>query len=97
MSDAITPPAVPQSQTTSTPEPSPAVPEVPPTVPVDAAQTAEPTVPVPDRERTWAVHRQDDNGNRFVVQTGLTPDEAERFVVQFEAKGHKQVYWAEPE
>ena len=22
--------------------------------------------------RTWAVHRQDDNGNRFVVQGGLS-------------------------
>ncbi len=45
---------------------------------------------------TWAVLRQDDNGNRFVVQTGLSREEAERLVAVFEARGHKQVYWAEP-
>ena len=48
-------------------------------------------------ERTWVVHRQDDNGNRFVVQTGLSRQEAERLVAEFEAHGHKQVYWAAPE
>jgi hypothetical protein len=46
---------------------------------------------------TWAVHRQDDNGNRFVVQTGLSREQAERLVAELEARGHKQVYWAEPE
>ena len=54
-----------------------------------------PTAPGP--EGTWAVHRQDDNGNRFAVQGGLSRAEAERFVVELEARGHKQVYWAEPE
>jgi hypothetical protein len=48
-------------------------------------------------EGTWAVHRQDDNGNRFVLETGLSREEAERLVAVFEARGHKQVYWAEPE
>ena len=47
-------------------------------------------------EKSWAVHRQDDNGNHFLVQTGLTREEAERLVAVFEARGHKQVYWAEP-
>jgi hypothetical protein len=46
---------------------------------------------------TWTVRRQDDNGNRFVVQTGLSRDEAERLVAELEARGHKQVYWSEPE
>ena len=46
---------------------------------------------------TWAVHRQDDNGNRFVVQTGLTREEAEQMAAEFERRGHKQVYWAEIE
>ena len=45
----------------------------------------------------WEVWRQDDNGNRFVVQTGLSREDAERLVVEFESRGHKQVYWAEPE
>jgi hypothetical protein len=43
---------------------------------------------------TWAVHRQDDNGNRFVVDTGLSREEAERLVAVYESRGHKQVYWA---
>jgi hypothetical protein len=43
---------------------------------------------------TWAVHRQDDNGNRFVVKTGLSREEAERLVAMYEARGHKQMYWA---
>lgn len=51
----------------------------------------------PARERTWAVYRQDDNGNRFLVSCGLVRAEAERLVVEFEARGHKQVYWTEPE
>jgi len=46
---------------------------------------------------TWAVHRQDDNGNLFVVQEGLSREEALRLVEVFEARGHKQVYWAVPE
>jgi len=46
-------------------------------------------------ESTWAVHRHDDNGNRFVMQTGLSREEAERLVAEFEARGHKQLYWAE--
>ena len=45
----------------------------------------------------WMVVRQDDNGNRFVVATGLTRQEAERLVAQYESLGHKQMYWAEQE
>lgn len=41
----------------------------------------------------WAVHRQDDNGNRFVVRTGLRREEAERLAAELEARGHKQLYW----
>jgi len=43
----------------------------------------------------WAVFRQDENGNRFIVATGLTREEAERLVAQYESLGHKQLYWAE--
>ena len=46
---------------------------------------------------TWAVHRQDDHGNRFVVETGLSRADAERLAELFQARGHKQLYWAEPE
>jgi len=42
-----------------------------------------------DAEQTWTVHRQDDAGNRFVVQTNLSQEEAERLVAEFTARGHK--------
>jgi hypothetical protein len=46
---------------------------------------------------TWTVHRQDDNGNRFVVETGLSSEEAERLVALLESRGHKQLYWSDVE
>ncbi|MEV7022924.1 SPOR domain-containing protein [Kitasatospora sp. NPDC093558] len=46
---------------------------------------------------TFRVMRQDDNGNRFVVARGLAKDEAERSAAEFEARGHKQLYWVEAE
>ncbi len=46
---------------------------------------------------TWTVYRQDDNGNRFVVERQLSREEAERMAAEFEARGHKQVYWVEPD
>jgi UDP-N-acetyl-2-amino-2-deoxyglucuronate dehydrogenase len=46
-------------------------------------------------ENIWTVYRIDDNGNTFVVRERLTRDEAKRLVVEFEARGHKQMYWAE--
>jgi hypothetical protein len=57
----------------------------------------EPKDLVPGPEGTWAVHRQDDNGNRFVVQTRLSREEAVRLAAEFEAKGHKQFYWVQPD
>ena len=46
---------------------------------------------------TWAVHRQDDNGNRFVMETGLSREKADELVRTYEARGHKQMYWVERE
>jgi hypothetical protein len=43
------------------------------------------------------VCRQDDNGNRFEVKRHLSQEEALRLVAEFEARGHKQFYWAVPE
>ena len=45
----------------------------------------------------WSVHRQDDNGNRFVVHSGLSQDDALGQVADFESRHHKQTYWVEPE
>lgn len=46
---------------------------------------------------TFRVMRQDDNGNRFVVAREPAEDEAERLAAEFEARGHKQLYWTESE
>lgn len=48
-------------------------------------------------EATWAVHRQDDNGKRFIVATGFSRAQAEELVAVFEKRGHKQLYWLEEE
>jgi hypothetical protein len=46
---------------------------------------------------TWAVYRQDDNGHLFIVQTGLSRQDAERLVEELTARGHKQTYTSGPE
>lgn len=46
---------------------------------------------------TWAIWRQDDNGNRFRISGGHAHEDAERTRAAFEARGHKQLYWIEPE
>jgi len=51
--------------------------------------------PLHHTDSDWAVHRQDDNGNRFVVRTGLRREEAERLAAEFESRSHKQLYWVE--
>lgn len=50
-----------------------------------------------DMAGSWAVHRQDDNGNRFVVRTGLDREEAIRLASELGARGHKPLYWIEAE
>jgi hypothetical protein len=40
----------------------------------------------------YEVHRVDDNGNEFVVETGLLLAEAERIAAMYEARAHKQMY-----
>jgi hypothetical protein len=47
-----------------------------------------------DHSTTWTVFRQDDAGNEFVVETGLDQQAAEQLVLEFESRGHKQIYWA---
>jgi len=51
-----------------------------------------------DREKVeptavdYEVHRVDDNGNEFVVETGLSLREAEQLAAMYEARAHKQMY-----
>lgn len=51
----------------------------------------------PPAMATHRVMRQDDNGNRFVVAKGLDRAEARRLAAELEARGHKQLYWVEPD
>ncbi|MFB9316193.1 hypothetical protein [Cryptosporangium minutisporangium] len=41
----------------------------------------------------WAVWRQDDNGNRYEIVRKDSRAEAEALAAEFEARGHKQMYW----
>lgn len=43
----------------------------------------------------WTVLRYDDHGRRFVVATGLSCDEAELLVAEYERRGHERTYCAE--
>ena len=44
---------------------------------------------------SWRVMRQDDHGNIFIVADSLSEEAAKDVVHHYEAKGHKQLYWAE--
>lgn len=46
--------------------------------------------------KEWTVWRQDDVGNHFVVETGLSYERAQEVALEFERRGHKQFYWCTP-
>lgn len=48
-------------------------------------------------EPAWAVWRQDDNGNVFLVRGGLTQSAASTLSLSLEGEGHKQTYWVKEE
>jgi hypothetical protein len=50
-----------------------------------------------DSRDLWTVWRVDDSGNVFVVREHLAKEEAQAVANEFEARGHKQMYWIEPE
>jgi hypothetical protein len=45
------------------------------------------------RPGTWAVWRQDDNGNRFEVARYGSKAEAAEHAADLESRGHRQTYW----
>lgn len=47
-----------------------------------------------EADGNWSVWRQGDDGNQFLIESGLTEKAAKQMVVDFEAHGHKQLYWA---
>lgn len=44
---------------------------------------------------TYLLMRMDDVGNRALVSSHATREEAEAACREFEARGHKQSYWVE--
>ena len=44
----------------------------------------------------WSLWRQDDHGTKFEVSRDHTREEAEHLKDEFEARGHKQIYWIVP-
>jgi len=49
----------------------------------------------PPAAARWELWRQDDNGNRDRIGVFDARADAERVLAQFEALGHKQIYWLE--
>lgn len=47
------------------------------------------------REDRWELWRQDDNGTRQPIARFASREEAQRACDEFEARGHKQLYWIE--
>lgn len=41
----------------------------------------------------WLLYRLDDNGNEFLIERYQQPEAAETIRAQYEAKGHKQLYF----
>jgi hypothetical protein len=50
-----------------------------------------------DEKGEWRVVRQDWHGNEFDMAEGLSEDKAKSIAAEFNAKGHKQTYWAQKE
>jgi len=50
----------------------------------------------PHAIQQWALWRQDDNGNRFLVCVKETREEVQALQESFEERGHKQYYFIEP-
>lgn len=49
----------------------------------------------PSQVETYEVWRQDDSGNKFLVEIFTTEQDAQQLVDTLTARGHKQFYWWE--
>ena len=41
----------------------------------------------------WELWRQDDNGNRAIIDKYDSEEKANKVLIEFEESKHKQVYW----
>lgn len=51
--------------------------------------------PAPGERGPWLLLRQDDNGNRYEMARFETREAADGAAAEFEARGHKQLYYVE--
>ena len=51
----------------------------------------------PVSSTNWRLMRQDDTGNQFEIVGNLDKEQAVKLRDEFEARGHKQMYWIEEE
>lgn len=51
--------------------------------------------PAPGERGPWLLLRQDDNGNRYEMARFETREAADRAAAEFQARGHKQLYYIE--
>lgn len=49
----------------------------------------------PKPSEIYQIYRQDDSGNRYLMQSFATREEAEAAQRLYESRGHKQMYWVE--
>jgi len=50
-----------------------------------------------DGDNIWRVIRQDTHGNQFEMASNPAKEKAHSLADEFNAKGHKQTYWAQKE
>lgn len=50
---------------------------------------------VDKRSPLWNLWRQDDNGNKFLMKSFYSEQQAAKAKAEFEEKKHKQIYWIE--
>jgi hypothetical protein len=52
--------------------------------------------PASEKNQSYELWRQDDNGNKFLVKHVSSQEEADEWVEKMTKRGHKQTYWSTP-
>ncbi len=50
-----------------------------------------------DEQSRWTLWRQDDNGSSAIIEASLSQQDAKARQKELEDRGHKQLYWIEPD
>ena len=46
-------------------------------------------------KKPWKLIRQDESGNKFVIDSFESKEKAEQEMEKFQKRGHKQTYWVQ--